>query len=123
MGATAGTTGYSKAFAGSTGSNAIGDYAWYSTSSSNKTHPAGTKLPNELWLYDMSGSIWEWNWDWSGMYPNGMMTDYRGAASSTVRVRRGGSWSYDAFRATVAYRFDYFPNYQYSDVGFRIVRP
>ncbi len=87
MGATSGhgypgggvyTTGYLKAFAGSTGTNNIGDYAWdgyYSspqgTATEPTTHPVGTKLPNELGLYDMSGNVWEKTWDWWASYPAG----------------------------------------------------
>jgi hypothetical protein len=72
------TSGYSKAFAGSTGSNAIGDYAWYSTNSASKTHPAGTKLPNELGLYDLSGNVYEFVWDWYAAHPTGTLMETRG---------------------------------------------
>ena len=57
-------SGYTKPFAGYDGTNSIDDYAWYDLNSSGKTHPVGTKLPNELGLYDMSGNVWKWNWDW-----------------------------------------------------------
>ena len=86
MGATGDTTGYLKAFAGSTGSNTIGDYAWYYSNAGSTTHPVGTKPANELGLHDMSGNVWEWCWDWWGApYPTGPLTNYRGAASGTYR--------------------------------------
>jgi sulfatase modifying factor 1 len=126
------TTGYQKAFAGSTGSNAIGDYAVFgyygsetgrTTTESSNSVGSKTTGANELGLYDMSGNVWEWNWDWSGTYPTGSQTDYRGAASGTYRVLRGGSWTYDASYCTVAIRYICNPNGQGSNIGFRVVRP
>jgi formylglycine-generating enzyme required for sulfatase activity/predicted small secreted protein len=132
MGATAGTTGYGKAFAGSTGSNSIGAYAVYGYFDSPKndgqtiterTNSVGSKLPNELGLYDMSGNVWEWSWDLYGTYPTGAVTDYRGAASGAGRVRRGGGWRDDASYCAVAYRSVSYPNYPNNFIGFRVVRP
>ncbi|MBU1068636.1 SUMF1/EgtB/PvdO family nonheme iron enzyme [Myxococcota bacterium] len=117
------TTGYAKAFAGSTGSNAIDDYAWYSTNSTSKTHPAGTKLPNELGLYDLSGNVWEWNWDWSAAYPTGTVTDYRGPASGSNRVEHGAGFGSYASDCSLAYLLGSNPHYRFFSVGFRVVRP
>jgi len=118
------TTGYAKAFAGSTGSNVIDDYAWYSANGLSKTHPTGTKLPNELGLYDLSGNVWEWAWDWyAASYPVGTRTDTRGPASGTNRVARGGSWVNAASGCTVAYRGNYYPSNRYYGIGLRVVRP
>lgn len=121
------TTGYTKGYAGSTeagGAQAnIGGYAWTYKNSRDGTKVVGTRLPNELGLYDMSGNVWEWVWDgWDG-YPAGPLSDYRGAASGANRVGRGGSWFYDAASATVASRNFAAPGYQGSVLGFRVVRP
>jgi formylglycine-generating enzyme required for sulfatase activity len=74
------------------GSNSVDVVAWYSGNSGNSTHPVGTKAANSLGIYDMSGNVWEWCWDWYGGYSSGSQTDPRGAVSGAIRVFRGGSW-------------------------------
>jgi len=118
-------TGWSKNYAGEGygSGTSIDDYAWYTSNSSSKTHPVGGKLPNELGLYDMSGNVWEWCWDWYDDYPTGPLTDYSGAGSGSCSVLRGGGWLNLASYCTVAYRNFYFPYYQFSYGGFRVLRP
>jgi formylglycine-generating enzyme required for sulfatase activity len=104
-------------------SSVIGKYAWTSGNSGCTTHTVGEKLPNGWGLYDMSGNVWQWCWDWYGDYPAGSQTDYRGAASGLYRVDRGGSWYYVASVASSAYRGGSDPSDRGSAVGFRVVRP
>ena len=123
------TTGYLKAFAGSTGSSSIGDYAVYRLNSGpgdtnaepRTTRPVGSKVPNELGLYDMSGNVWEWTWDWWASYPSGGLSDPTGLISGTNRVLRGGGWSSLASLCTVAYRNSYNPHLWGEVGGFRVV--
>ncbi|TVR31496.1 MAG: hypothetical protein EA404_10075 [Spirochaetaceae bacterium] len=120
-------TGYLKPFAGYDGTNSLGDYAVYRGNSGpgdtneepRTTRPVGSKLPNELGLYDMSGNVWDWTWDWKADYPSYSLTDPTGPPSGTYRVVRGGSWGSFASGCAVAYRFGYFPHYRY--YGFRVV--
>jgi formylglycine-generating enzyme len=104
------------------GSNTVEDVAWITTNSGNTAHPVGTKIPNELGLYDMSGNQWEWSWDWSGGSIIGV--NPTGPASGSNRVLRGGSWFHGEYIARFAYRANNNnPNYGDSTYGFRIVRP
>lgn len=105
------------------GSNTIGDVAWYYSNSDSRTHTVGTKAANELGIFDMSGNVWEWNWDiYGNNYPSGSQTNPTGANSGSVRVLRGGSWYNSADYCTVSYRADTVATVSDSDIGFRCVR-
>ena len=71
------------------GSNTVGDVAWYGLNSSSKTHPVASKAPNELGIYDMSGNVAEYCQDWYGSYGSAQ-TNPTGPTSGTYKVLRGG---------------------------------
>ena len=104
------------------GSNNIDDVAWYKNNSGNKPHPVGTKSPNELGVYDMSGNLWEWVNDWYGTeyYKVSPTINPTGPPSGSDRVFRGGGWCYDAEYCRVSYRYGNKPDNKRNILGFRL---
>jgi formylglycine-generating enzyme required for sulfatase activity len=103
---------------------AIDNNAIWWHNSPDSTGRVGTKLPNAWGLYDMSGNEWEWCNDGydAAYYSSSPSTDPTGPSAGTIRVARGGAWSYidrdlrsAARGGTNPYRFN-------NSYGFRCVR-
>lgn len=104
------------------GSNTLGDVAWYDGNSGSTTHGVGTKAPNELGIYDMSGNVWEWSWDWLGEYSSNAQTNPTGSTSGSFRVLRGGSYYRTDDFCRVGYRYHNLPYSNSVNYGFRVAR-
>ena len=104
------------------GSNTIDGVAWYVANSDSSSHAVGTKTPNALGLYDMTGNIWEWCWDWLGNYSDGAQSDPLGASSGSFRIARGGSWNYAAELVRCVSRGYVNPSNKNFVLGLRLVR-
>lgn len=103
------------------GSNTIGNVAWYDYNSSDETHDVKTKQANELGIYDMSGNVYEWCQDWRGSYSSNSQINPTGPSSGSYRVFRGGSWRYYAWDCRVSNRFDSYPGSRFNALGLRLV--
>ena len=88
----------------------IGSVAWYKMNGDGNTHPVGMKKPNNLAIYDMSGNVWEWCFNWCPGY------------IGSFRVNRGGSFNDGTAFLQVATVGQDAPACAYNNLGFRLAR-
>ena len=104
------------------GGDDIDRVAWYTSNSGGSTHAVGTKAPNGLGLYDMSGNVWEWVEDTKASYSSSSQDNPVVTGGGSFRVRRGGSWYNVPRLVRAARRGDDSPGSRSGSLGFRLAR-
>ncbi len=96
--------------------------AWYCGTSAEKVHAVGELSPNAFGVFDTSGNVWEWVWDWYQPFDGTPSTDPIGPRDGEARVLRGGGWFSFAPDCRSARRGAAHPDMRSADIGFRAVR-
>lgn len=106
------------------GSGSADEVAWYRNNAADKPHAVGLKRANELGLYDMSGNVAEWCWNWMAPYPNTneKASELAEGSAEFLKVHRGGSFQSQTFRVRVSSREASSPSSRLDQVGFRVAR-
>lgn len=116
--------GQDQTWAGTSDQGQLKDYAVYE---SNRTAPVGSKQPNGLGLYDMSGNVWEWvedcwHEDYTGHPTDGSAWLAANGSDCGDRVLRGGSWRGKPGNLRASYRNRYTADDRFYSLGFRLVQ-
>lgn len=98
------------------------EVGWYNGNSEAQSHPGGQKKPNQLGIYDLSGNLFEWVWNWYAPYSARNWNLITGPDKGTDKVIRGGSWYHSVSEMRVTNRNYAKPYTKNAYLGFRVVR-
>ena len=102
------------------GSDSFDSVAWVKSNCGATTHPVGSKSPNELGIYDMSGNVWEWCQDIASYYSSSEQVDPTGPAAGEYYIIRGGGWRNDEQTSRVTNRSGGYPTNTSPGLGLRL---
>lgn len=111
-------------YCGDSPASCLSNIAWWTSNAGGVTHVVGGKTPNAFGLYDMTGNVAEWVYDWYGAsyYSTSPVNDPEGPATGTLRVLRGGALNDGAITLRLSYRGKDYPSTASYRIGFRCVR-
>ena len=110
------------------GSQSAEDVAWFTDNSHEHTRYVCSKDPNEWGLFDLTGNVWEWVWDWFSEEEYGSRNEDNasdnplGPERGFRRVNRGGGFQSTVDQLLIQKREFFHPDYRFDDLGFRVMR-
>lgn len=102
------------------GSNNLDEVGWFCDNSKDTLRAVGLKLPNELGIYDMSGLIWEWCYDYYSPYTEEELINPKGPETGERRIIRGGTNTRYPSECRTSNRKYLYPINRGGGCGFRI---